>query len=130
MILQALNDYYLRRQRSPDPHDRLPAFGLEEKDIPFVIEIDADGQLVKLMDTRTTKGKKKIGESFLVPQGMKKTSGVSANLLWDTAEYVLGVDTKGKPERVAEQHAAFNARIKALPEVVLKDKGIESKINN
>ena len=126
MILHALNDYYQRRQRSPDPQDRLPAFGLEEKEIPFVIEIDADGQLVNLVDTRTIVGKKKIGQRFLVPQGVKKTSGVAANLLWDTAEYVLGVDTKGKPERVVEQHAAFCVRVEGLPDVALKDAGIQA----
>ena len=126
MILQALNDYYQRRQRSPNPQDRLPAFGLEEKEIPFVIEIDAEGRLVNLADTRTIEGKKKIGQRFLVPQGVKKTSGVAANLLWDTAEYVLGVDTKGKPERVAEQHAAFRTRLEALPEEALNDTGIQA----
>lgn len=126
MILQALNDYYQRRQRSSNPRDRLPAFGLEEKEIPFVIEIDAKGRLVNLADTRTIEGKKKIGQRFLVPQGVKKTSGVAANLLWDTAEYVLGVDTKGKPERVAEQHAAFRTRIEALPEESLSDTGIQA----
>ncbi|ACX95670.1 type I-C CRISPR-associated protein Cas8c/Csd1 [Halothiobacillus neapolitanus] len=126
MILQALNDYYQRRQRSSNPQDRLPAFGLEEKEISFVIEIDAKGRLVNLADTRTIEGKKKIGQRFLVPQGIKKTSGVAANLLWDTAEYVLGVDTKGKPERVVEQHAAFRARLEALPEDALRDAGIQA----
>lgn len=126
MILQALNAYYQRCQRSPNPQDRLPAFGLEEKGIPFVIEIDAEGRLVNLADTRTLEGKKKIGQRFLVPQGVKKTSGVAANLLWDTAEYVLGVDTKGKPERVVEQHAAFRARLETLPEDALKDAGIQA----
>ncbi len=126
MILHALNDYYQRRQRSPDPQDRLPAFGLEEKEIPFVIEIDPNGQLVNLVDTRTIVGKEKIGQRFLVPQGVKKTSGVAANLLWDAAEYVLGVDTKGKPERVVEQHTAFCARVKDLPDVALKDAGIQA----
>lgn len=126
MILQALNNYYQRCQRSPNPQDRLPAFGLEEKEIPFVIEIDTEGRLVNLADTRMLEGKKKIGQRFLVPQGVKKTSGVAANLLWDTAEYVLGVDTKGKPERVAEQHAAFRARLETLPEDALKDAGIQA----
>jgi CRISPR-associated protein Csd1 len=126
MILQALNDYYQRRQRSPDPQDRLPAFGLEEKEIPFIIEIDNKGRLVNLADTRSIEGKRKIGQRFLVPQGVKKTSGVAANLLWDTAEYVLGVDTKGKPERVVEQHAAFRARLEALPNDALKDVGIRA----
>jgi CRISPR-associated protein Csd1 len=126
MILQALNNYYLRRQRSADPQNRLPAFGLEEKEIPFVIEIDGEGRLIQLADTRTTEGKKRIGQRFLVPQGAKKTSGVAANLLWDTAEYVLGIDTKGKPKRVIEQHKAYRARVEGLPEPVLNDAGIRA----
>ncbi|NTV96293.1 MAG: type I-C CRISPR-associated protein Cas8c/Csd1 [Thiobacillus sp.] len=124
MILKALNDYYRRKQADPDPRNRLPAFGLEEKEIPFVLEIDAEGRLINITDTRSGDGKKKIGQRFLVPQGVKKTSGVAANLLWDTAEYVLGVDTRDKPERVVEQHAAFRARIAGLP--VDNDAGIQA----
>lgn len=126
MILQALNDYYQRKQADPDPKNRLPAYGLEEQKIPFVIEIDQEGRLVNLADTRSSEGKTKTGQRFLVPRGVKKTSGVAANLLWGTAEYVLGVDTRGKPERVAEQHAAFRARIEGLPEVVRQDAGIRA----
>lgn len=126
MILQALNDYYRRKQADPDPSNRLPAFGLEEKEIPFIIEIDAQGRLVNLADTRSGEGKKKPAQRFLVPQGIKKTSGVAANLLWDTAEYVLGVDTRGKPERVAEQHAAFRARLESLPEAARDDTGMQA----
>jgi hypothetical protein len=90
MILQALNSYYRRKCDDPDPAQRLPAFGLEQKDIPFVLEITATGELVQLRDTRTPQGKKKVAQSFRVPMGVKKTSGVAANLLWDTLEYVLG----------------------------------------
>ena len=126
MILQAINAYYRRKQADPDPKNRLPAFGLEEKEIPFVLEIDAEGQLVNLADTRSGEGKKKIGQRFLVPQGVKKTSGVAANLLWDNAEYVLGVDTRGKPERVVEQHAAYRARLDALPEAARADAGLRA----
>ncbi|MBI5936673.1 MAG: type I-C CRISPR-associated protein Cas8c/Csd1 [Betaproteobacteria bacterium] len=126
MILHALNDYYRRKQADTDPTKRLPAFGLEEKEIPFVLEIDATGHIVNLADTRSGDGKKKIGQRFLVPQGIKKTSGVAANLLWDTAEYVLGVDTRDKPERVAEQHAAFRARIESLPGTAKDDAGIRA----
>jgi CRISPR-associated protein Csd1 len=124
MILQALSDYYRRKQADPDPAGRLPAFGLEEKEIPFVLEIDAAGRLVNLVDTRSGEGKKMAGQRFLVPQGVKRAYGVAANLLWDTAEYVLGVDTRGKPERVAEQHAAFRSRIESLPETARQDAGI------
>lgn len=124
MILQALHDYYQRKQRSDDPKDRLPAFGLEEKEIPFVIEIDANGKLVNLADTRSGEGKKKVGQRFLVPQGVKRASNIAANLLWDTAEYVLGIDTRGKPERVAEQRTAFRRRLDLLPEAARNDPGV------
>jgi CRISPR-associated protein Csd1 len=117
MILQALAAYYQRKAADPDPSRRLPAYGLEEKEIPFVIQIDAAGRwLPPIQDKRRKEGKKLLGQCYLVPAAVKRASGVAANLLWDTAEYVLGVDTRGKPERVAEQHAAFRARIDALPE--------------
>lgn len=127
MILQALNDYYRRKCDDPDSAQRLPAFGLEQKEIPFVLEITTEGELVQLLDTRTVnEKKKKVAQIFRVPLGVKKTSGVAANLLWDTLEYVLGVDTKGKPARVAEQHAHFVARIEALPPSARDDAGIQA----
>ena len=126
MILQALTDYYRRKCDDPDPAQRLPAFGLEQKEIPFILEINAAGELLQLRDTRELQGKKKVARIYRVPMGVKKTSGVAANLLWDTLEYVLGVDTKGKPERVAEQHAAFRARIAALPDAACQDAGIQA----
>ena len=126
MILQALNDYYRRKCDDPDPAQHLPSFGLEQKEIPFLLEITAAGELVQLIDTRAPNGKKKIAQSFRVPQGVKKTSGVAANLLWDTLEYVLGVDTKGKPERVLEQHATFMQRINALPPSAQADAGLQA----
>ncbi|MDO8774206.1 MAG: type I-C CRISPR-associated protein Cas8c/Csd1 [Burkholderiaceae bacterium] len=126
MILQALNDYYRRKCDDADPAQRLPAFGLEQKEIPFLLEITTEGKLVQLVDTRAWNGKKKVAQSFRVPQGEKKASGVIANLLWDTLEYVLGVDTKGKPERVVQQHAHFVARIDALPQSARDDAGIQA----
>jgi CRISPR-associated protein Csd1 len=126
MILQALNEYYQRKIDDPDPAKRLPAFGLEQKEIPFVLEITADGQLLQLRPTYEQVGKKRIGRSFRVPQAVKKTSGVAANLLWDSMEYVLGIDTRGKPERVVEQHAAFRALIEALPARTREDEGIQA----
>jgi CRISPR-associated protein Csd1 len=124
MILQALHGYYQRKMADPDPARRLPAAGLEDKEIPFVLELTRDGKLIQIADTRTQEGKKKIAKRFQVPQGVKKTSGVAANLLWDTAEYVLGLDVKGKPERVAEQVGAFWERIDQLRQRVPDDAGL------
>jgi CRISPR-associated protein Csd1 len=139
MILQALNDYYQRKQRDPDPAKRLPGLGLEQKEIPFVLEIASDGTLIQIRDTREAVGSKKIGQSFRVPQGIKKTSGVAANLLWDSAEYVLGLEDikkleqardKGKESeyraRLVEMHKAFRDRIASLPELAQLDQGISA----
>ncbi|MHB1617839.1 MAG: type I-C CRISPR-associated protein Cas8c/Csd1 [Metallibacterium sp.] len=139
MILQALDAYYRRKQADPDPAKRLPAFGLEDKEIPFVLEIDADGKLLNIADTRSDDGKKKIGQRFLVPQGAKKTSGVMANLLWDNAEYVLGIPDAKKLEksRAENKEADYLARlltmrqkfrevITDLPDTVQADDGIRA----
>ncbi|MBN2690602.1 MAG: type I-C CRISPR-associated protein Cas8c/Csd1 [Burkholderiaceae bacterium] len=139
MILHALAAYYRRKQTDPDPAKRLPAFGLEDKEIPFVLEIDADGKLLNIADTRSGDGKKKIGQRFLVPQGAKKTSGVMANLLWDNAEYVLGIPDAKKLEKSRAEHkeADYLARlltmrqkfrevITDLPDTVQADDGIRA----
>jgi len=126
MILQALNSYYLRKMKDPDPARRLAAFGLEDKEVPFILELAPDGTLVAIKDTRSQDGKKKVAGRYLVPQGVKKTSGVAANLLWDTAEYVLGLDTKGKPERVQQQQEAFRSKVEALSQRVPGDAGLQA----
>ena len=109
MILQALNDYYARK--AADPQTGLAPEGFELKAIPFVLVLNEAGQMLQLIDRREGEGKKREAKAQLVPQGVKKTSGVAANLLWDNAEYVLGIVTRGKPARVAEQQAAFAKRL-------------------
>lgn len=97
MILQALEQYYDRQSKNPDTALAPPGF--EQKEIPFVLVIDAAGQLVSLEDTRQLVGKKPRPRSYLVPQGVKKTSGVAANLLWDGTDYVLGLGAPAKPDK-------------------------------
>ena len=124
MILQELVRYYDRKSRDPDPAGRLPAYGLEDKEIPFVIELTGDGSVVQLKDTRTPHGKRLRGRSYLVPCGEKKTSGVRANLLWDTASYAIGLQRERKSQSGPTPQAAFAARIDALPETVKQLPGV------
>jgi len=126
MILQELTRYYDRRSRDPDPARRLPSPGLENKEIPFIIELAPDGRTVQLGDTRQLVGKKPRAQSFLVPQGVKKTSGVAANLLWDTAAYAIGLATERKGKAELTPHAAFRARIEALSPAALADEGVRA----
>jgi CRISPR-associated protein Csd1 len=128
MILHELVRYYDRKSRDADPTQRLPSLGLEDKDIPFIIELAADGRVVQLRDTRRLEGKKLRAQSFLVPQGVKKTSGVAANLLWDSAAYVIGLDKARKGKAEVTPHAAFRARIADLPDDVQEDDGLRAVI--
>ena len=145
MILQALYEYYQRKTAEPDSD--LAELGFEQKQLPFIIEINRQGQLVQIEDTREGVGNKKTAQSFIVPQGVKKTSGVATNLLWDNTEYVLGIDknsqTKDDPEeeqqrlsllekrkqRVNEQHQAFIDKIKLLPTPAINDEGVQAVIH-
>lgn len=114
MILQALKEYYDRK--AADSDSDIAPLGWERKEIPYLIVLGEDGSLVRVEDTQEKTGKKKRAKVFLVPQAVKRTVGVSANLLWDNVEYVTGVVCKGKPERVAAQHQAFFERLTELTE--------------
>lgn len=137
MILQALDDYYRRRCADPDPARRLAAYGLEYKEIGFVLELGADGSLKAVTDLRRVVGSRKLGTPLLVPSAVKKTSDIRANLLWDNAEYVLALPEPKKLEaardkgkegdyraRLAEMQRAFIERIEALPAAARGDAGV------
>lgn len=117
MILQALCEYYGRKPE-------LPALGFEEKEIPFLIVVDEQGRFVQLEDNREGEGKKKMPKRFFVPQAVKRTVGIAANVLWDNSSYVLGVDAKGKPERLKEQTCAFEQAIRNLG--LMDDVGVDA----
>jgi CRISPR-associated protein Csd1 len=128
MILQALKGYYDRK--AADPTSGIAPRGFEWKEFFFVILLDKTGSFIKIEDWRGNEGKKKTGHRFLVPQGEKKASGIKANLLWDTANYVFGVvSTEGLTEkerqntrsRLPKQQKAFIERIEnELPDTPKK----------
>jgi CRISPR-associated protein Csd1 len=130
VILQALVEYYDRRCSSSDPARRLPSSGLEHKAIPFVIELAPDGRVQQLRDTRQIDGKRLVAQTFLVPQGEKKTSGVKANLLWDSAEYVIGLTRERKSQTGPSPAQAFRARIEALPDEAKADPGLRAVLTS
>lgn len=125
MILQALHGYYGRKR------DSLPGDGIERKELPFLFVLKPDGEFLHIEDTRQGDGKRKRGNAFLVPQGVKKSVNVAANLLWGNVEYVLGQPDpkkleeqrkKGKEKhyrkRLGDMHTAFKTEIEQLPRAV------------
>ncbi len=124
MILQALSEYYQRK--SLDPQTALAPIGFEEKPIPFLVVINGAGSFLQFEDTRELRGKKAVSRSFIVAQAIKKTSGVAANVLWDPADYVLGVDRKGNPERTQKQFTAFREAILQKLNLAKEDEGLRA----
>jgi CRISPR-associated protein Csd1 len=115
MILQALEDYYWRKKE-------LPAYGFEEKEIPYIVVLDKDGNVVDLQNTYESKRAQK----FLVPMRVKRTRGIISNLLWDTPEYALGIKIKSDSddENIDKMNKAFIAKIKSLGD--LDDDGLKA----
>lgn len=89
MILQALCDYYQRK--ADDPESGIAPEGFSREQIPFLIRLTSDGNLIGIEDTRIQDGKRLVGRKFLVPAAVSRTAGIKANLLWDKAEYSLGI---------------------------------------
>jgi CRISPR-associated protein Csd1 len=119
MILQALAEYYRRKQQSGESDIAPPGF--EWKDLPFLIMLSSDGVPVAIVDTREGDGKHRRAKRYLVPQAVKKTVGIRANLLWENTEYALGFASGEAPAsnlehlaKVAERHKAFVERVEAL----------------
>lgn len=120
MILQALKEYYDRK--AADPDSGIAPFGWEWKEIPFLVVIDSNGKFVNIEDTRYQVEKKKRAKAFIVPKGVKRSSNIMPNTLWDNVEYALGISTtsSGKQERVDEAHQKFVKRLEmfnAIPEI-------------
>ena len=99
MILQALSEYYDRR--SKESESNIAPEHWEWKEIPFVIVLDNRGTLIQVEDTREKNGEKTRAKAFLVPQAVKRTSGIAANLLWDSTEYVYGIGKRGDEKKKA-----------------------------
>ena len=114
MILQALERYAKRRDVSGDA---LAPDGYESKEIPFIVQIDLDGKFVQVLDTRTKANVR--GARYLVPQAIKRSVNIEANLLWDQVEYALGLAVKSDAGRVRAAHAAFITKLAALPTSIL-----------
>jgi len=86
MILKALCDYYNRRKD-------LAPFGMEWKQIGFVIVIDKDGNFIRIEDCRNPDNK--TAKTFLVSKSVNRTSAPIANYLYDNSAYVIGYSEKG-----------------------------------
>ncbi|HET9033417.1 MAG TPA: type I-C CRISPR-associated protein Cas8c/Csd1 [Dokdonella sp.] len=117
MILQALNEYYVRKSASGE----LPPPGFSTKAIPFLVVLSPNGIFVQLADTRELVGKRFVAKTFLVPEE-KERSGPrayeTANLLWDHYGYALNFPKSDRQQDVEMAHKQFTAFRKCVDQAL------------
>jgi CRISPR-associated protein Csd1 len=107
LILQALNEHYQRLL--DDPESGIAPPGYSPAKVSHAILLNAKGELVDVLTLADIQRKKMIPKILLVPEQVKRTSGISANILCDSISYVLGVEVtkQGDVSLSKEKHADF-----------------------
>ena len=114
MILKALYDYYHR-------DENLPAPGLEEKEIGFLLVLSIEGKFMYFEDCRIDK---KHARTFLVKKHVGRSSGAMANYLYDNSAYVLGYSDKNESEdRSIKYFNTFKEKVAQISEVFTRKSG-------
>lgn len=119
MILKALYDYYNRSHE-------LPGFGMELKEIGFIIVIDLNGKFIRFEDRRINK---KTAQQFLVKKSVSRSSAPVANYLYDNSQYVFGYSDKGDEENMRKYYNTFKSKIKEIYTLYPDNQTIKSIYN-
>lgn len=118
MILQALNRYYDILANDPDVD--IARFGYSTVPVSFALNISEDGELLDVLPqfVQEQRGKKMVERPrpMIVPQQIKRSSGIKANFLCDNTAYVLGMSDKdeAKPMYAQKRFEAFRELHKSL----------------
>lgn len=119
MILKALYDYYNRC-------GNLPAPGMEEKEIGFVIVIPKEGKFLRFEDCRTDKT---IGRVYLVKKHVSRSSAAVANYLYDNSAYVLGYSDKDDSEKNQLYFNTFVEKVQSILDRMPDNSDIRTLMN-
>lgn len=99
MILQALTEQY----EALAEQGKLARPGWSDAKVTFALAINDGGELTQVLSQKTEQARRKktvlAPRSMSLPAPVKRTVGIDPNFLWDNSSYILGVDTKGKPQR-------------------------------
>ncbi len=116
MILQALTRYYDILSKDPDSDIAPP--GYSSTGVSFGLNISEQGELLDVIPLfdQVQRGKKleERPRRMIVPEQVKKTSGISANFLCENSAYILGISDKGDAEysqKRFDEFARFNGEL-------------------
>jgi len=111
MILQALNRYY--DILSSDPQSGIAPFGYSVAGVNFALNLSREGELLDIFPLyeQVQRGKKslEVPKMMIVPQHVKRSSGISSNFLCDNSVYVLGISDRDEtnPNYARKRFEAF-----------------------
>ena len=113
MILKALYDYYNRC-------GNLPAKGMEEKEIGFLLVLSSEGRFLRFEDCRTDRDHARV---YLVKKHVGRSSAPVANYLYDNSAYVLGYSDKsnGKDQLYFN---TFKSKVNEIADIFSNDKDV------
>lgn len=102
MILQALVKLY----EDLEAQGKISRSGWGPAKISYALCIGEDGTLEQVIpQLEEQKAGKKTAwrpKGMNLPAAVKRTVGIDPNFLWDNSSYLLGIDSKGKPERTLQ----------------------------
>jgi CRISPR-associated protein Csd1 len=105
LILQALNEHYQRLVKDKESGIAPPGYSVAK--VSHAVVLDINGNLLDILPLSMQIGKKNLPQMLLVPEQVKRTSGISANILCDGASYVFGVEySKDKEIKLSHQKYA------------------------
>lgn len=102
MILQALNEQYDRLL--DDPESGVAPPGYSPAKVSHAVVLNESGELVDILPVSIQTGKRLSPRMLLVPEQIKRASGVAANYFCDNFSYVFGM------ERDKEGNLVFNKK--------------------
>jgi CRISPR-associated protein Csd1 len=122
MILQVL----VRHYDALAVNGKISPEGWSLARVSFALVIDDNGRLTNIISLKQIPdgGKKELPVSILVPEQVKKSSGIAANFLCENSTYFLGIDEKENPERALK---CFQAAGKFHHEILQQAEGKTAK---
>ncbi|NLN82050.1 MAG: type I-C CRISPR-associated protein Cas8c/Csd1 [Clostridiales bacterium] len=121
MILGSLVKYYEILSNSEAGAEKIARLGYCRANVSYALRLSKEGELLGLIPLKEQeqRGKKtvEVPKSMIVPEQVKKASGIKSNFLCENSSYMLGIDSKGKPERTKQ---CFNA-CRELHHTILDD---------
>ena len=112
MILQALVGFY--EQLAKEHPETIARVGWCSRQVAFMLVLSSECELVNVIPSD-----EKRGWTMIVPEQVKRTVGVAANLLCDNATYLLGIDAKCMPERPRQSLEAARDSHRAYSQCVV-----------